>query len=511
VWASYYYGFSADIGGGEYGRTLHQVSLTGLFTDLDFKDLPSLAKQWKTPASPLNRYLHDQFVDRTRELLAEYDGSDQVSDDLRRRLTEAFIEELNRQLQNPRLYDEKRFAGIGLNEETDRLLALSNTRGLRRDELSRFNRLLLEQAFREELAEHFRFYRVGEGEALASIDAALQEWQDARPRNAIIEITDNGVYTDPLAITPARGQSLQIRAANRKRPIVYLLEVYKNRPESLGVSSESGGYLILDGLMITGRGVRVSGKVEELKIRHCTLVPGWSIGHDCEPRRPAKPSLELHKTNCRVIVEHSIIGAIQVYKDEVRSDPVEIRIGDSIVDATSDEREAVGAPNWPRAHAILRIARSTVIGQTQTHAIALAEDSIFTGTVVVTRRQFGCMRFCYVPPDSCAPKRFQCQPDLVDQIVNRNFPRPDQAEARGRTMASERLRVRPIFNSVRYGNPAYCQLSIACAVEIRRGAGDESEMGVFHDLFQPQREANLRARLNQFMPAGMEAGIIFAS
>jgi hypothetical protein len=36
-------------------------------------------------------------------------------------------------------------------------------------------------------------------------------------------------------------------------------------------------------------------------------------------------------------------------------------------------------------------------------------------------------------------------------------------------------------------------------------------MGVFHDLFRPQREANLRARLDEYTPAGTEAGIIFAS
>ena len=54
-------------------------------------------------------------------------------------------------------------------------------------------------------------------------------------------------------------------------------------------------------------------------------------------------------------------------------------------------------------------------------------------------------------------------------------------------------------------------ITATCAPGITRGAGDESEMGVFHDLFQPQRAANLRARLDEFMPAGSEAGIIFAS
>jgi len=45
----------------------------------------------------------------------------------------------------------------------------------------------------------------------------------------------------------------------------------------------------------------------------------------------------------------------------------------------------------------------------------------------------------------------------------------------------------------------------------KRGADDESEMGAFHDLFQPQREANLLARLDEFTPAGMDVGIIHAS
>jgi len=59
--------------------------------------------------------------------------------------------------------------------------------------------------------------------------------------------------------------------------------------------------------------------------------------------------------------------------------------------------------------------------------------------------------------------------------------------------------------------PTYCQLSDLCAPEIAQGADDQSEMGAFHDRYQPQRAANLRTRLNEYTPAGMTAGIIFAS
>jgi len=36
-------------------------------------------------------------------------------------------------------------------------------------------------------------------------------------------------------------------------------------------------------------------------------------------------------------------------------------------------------------------------------------------------------------------------------------------------------------------------------------------MGVFHDLYQPQRAANLTKRIAEYTPAGMDVGIIFAS
>ncbi|MEK6336381.1 MAG: hypothetical protein AABM67_15755 [Acidobacteriota bacterium] len=511
VWASYYYGFSADIGGGEYNRLLRQPGQTGLFTEFDFKDLVSLLKQFKTPASPLNLYLTDRFSIETKQLLADYDGSDQIPDKVRKLLVAALIEELNRELFNEKLYDEKRFAGISLNDELTHMIARLLEGKLRRAELGRLNRLLLELAYKKEVAEYLRLYRVGEGQAFANIEKALAQRSKDAPRNAIIEITDNGVYSEPLDIRIERGQSLQIRAADRKRPIIYLHEQFKNRPEWLAVKSKTGGCFTLDGIMVTGRSMRVEGAVEQVQIRHCTFVPGWGIGPGCDPKRPAKPSLEFYKTDCRVKIEHSIVGSIQVLKDEIRTDPLEINVSDSVIDATSDEREALGAPNWPRAHAVLTILRSTVIGQVQTNSIGLASDCIFTGTITVTRRQIGCMRFCYVPLDSYTPRRYHCQPDLVEAAAKKKFEKPAQAQQQLQLVRSERIRVEPQFNSKRYGRPEYCQLATACAPEITGGASDESEMGVFHDLFQPQRAANLRVRLSEFMPSGSEAGIILAS
>jgi hypothetical protein len=84
-------------------------------------------------------------------------------------------------------------------------------------------------------------------------------------------------------------------------------------------------------------------------------------------------------------------------------------------------------------------------------------------------------------------------------------------DERDRALSRERLRVQPQFESTLYGTPTYCQLTKRCPEEIKRGADDESEMGVFHDLYEPQRAANLRARLDEYTPARAEAGIIYAS
>jgi hypothetical protein len=511
VWASYYYGFSADIGGGEYHRRLRQPAQTGLFSELDFKNVLSLLKQLKTPASPLSRYISDRFSSEMKKLLADYDGSDPIPDMVRKPLVAALIKELNRELFNEKLYDEKRFAGVSLNPELTNMIARLLEGKLQRAELGRLNRLLFELAYRKELAEYLRLYRVGEGQAFNNIEQALEHWNKDAPRNALIEITDNGVYSEPLDIKLNRGQSLQIRAADGNRPYIYLHEQSKNRPEWLAVKSMSGGCFTLDGIMVTGRSMRVEGAVEQVQIRHCTFVPGWGIGPGCDPKRPAKPSLEFYRTDCRVKIEHSIVGSIQVTKNEVLTDPLEIVVSDSIIDATSDEREALGAPSWPRAHAALTIVRSTVIGQVQANSISLASDCIFTGTINVLRRQIGCMRFCYVPFGSFTPSRYHCQPDLAEAAVRRKFEKTGQEQLQLQAVRSERIRVEPQFSSKRYGRPEYCQLTVACAPEITGGASDESEMGVFHDLFQPQRAANLRVRLGEFMPSGSEASIIFAS
>ncbi len=351
----------------------------------------------------------------------------------------------------------------------------------------------------------------GQG-AHSGLSEALDQWRTDDPDRAIIEIARSGVYTEQILIELRQDQSLQIRAANGVRAVIRLLDWQTSRPDSLSLSGASGSRCTLDGLLVTGRGVQVEGDLSLVAIRHCTLVPGWGLDLHCEPQRPAEPSIELVETSACVVIDHSIVGSIQVALDEVRAEPIDIRISDSIVDATATERDAVSGPGETYAHAVLQVHRSTVIGRFLVHALDLAEDSIFLGELGVARRQRGCMRFCYVHPGCRSPRRYECQPDLA-VLTLKDLPNwkllPE--EERKRLARDAELRVEPDFESLRYGTLTYGRLASRCGPEIARGAHDQSEMGVFHDLYQPQRAVNLQARLEEFVPAGMDAGIIFAT
>ena len=398
-----------------------------------------------------------------------------------------------------------------------------------------------------------KLYLVGENEQFTTIEAALDQWVEdaATVAHAVIEICDSGVYVEHISIRFKEGhKSLQLRAANRKRPIIRFIDWEVSRPEALTVKGRGGETFTLDGIMVCGRGVRIKGDLSEVTLRHATLVPGWDLDSDCEPQRPGKPSLEIFSPKVCVKIEHSIVGVIRIgpaiyppnqqtpvqtqegvsddewslarckgISPDARFDPIRVCISDSVLDAGQPDFEVFGAPGCLVAHACLTIVRSTVFGQIHAHAIELGENTIFNGRITVARRQKGCLRFCYVTPESRTPRRYRCQPDLAEKLAENNLrekmkdenpPEPTAMQIEA-AKQPEGLRVRPKFNSVRYGKPTYCQLADYCAVEIKTGADDESEMGVFHNLYQPQRAANLNTRLDEYLPAGMDVGIIFSS
>ena len=134
-------------------------------------------------------------------------------------------------------------------------------------------------------------YQVRQDADLDTIGKALRQWGLERPEHAVIEIDDSRVYVEPVHVEFDTGQkSLQLRAANMRRPVIRLLDWQTSQPDALTVTGREGNRFVLDGLMVTGRGVQLNADLEDVTFRHTTLVPGWALGGDCEPERAPSPA-----------------------------------------------------------------------------------------------------------------------------------------------------------------------------------------------------------------------------
>lgn len=353
-------------------------------------------------------------------------------------------------------------------------------------------------------------------QAVVDSPGALQFAIDLFSAGGVVEIADSGRYeAETLSIAldavPANDSNNQqsprfeLRAANEKRPTLLL-------SDGLQINAVDGSVVTLNGLLITGSSLRIIQTSNalvrwKLRLRHCTLVPGLSLSVDGEPQQPSEPSLMIYSENANTSIDleidNCIVGALAVTRN------TEVRITNSIIDATApagiaysasanDSEDSINVVNSNAAAGALTVENSTIIGKVHTTQIEasntiffsqLAEDDTWNAPVIAERRQQGCVRFSYVPLESQVPRRYNCQPEIASQALN----------------------VLPRFTSLRYGVPGYAQLTQRCAVEIRQGADDESEMGVFHDLYQSQRETNLRVRLGEYLRFGLEAGIFYVT
>jgi len=194
-----------------------------------------------------------------------------------------------------------------------------------------------------------------------------------------------------------------------------------------------------------------------------------------------------------VQIENCIVGGLQTHPD------AQVAVTGSVLDATAAEQVAYEGLGAAAPGAELSIVDSTVVGLVHARLLTLASNTIFLGRLAapppagwpaplrVQRRQQGCVRFCWLPAGAVTPTRHACVSDDGDPSL------------------------RPQFTSLRYGDPGYAQLLTATPAAIRTGADDEGEIGVMHPLAQPQREANLRIRLAEYLRFGLAAGVFYAA
>lgn len=172
-----------------------------------------------------------------------------------------------------------------------------------------------------------------------------------------------------------------------------------------------------------------------------------------------------------VEIERSVCGAINIPSSKLSAT-------DSIVDGKGKEAIIARAAT---------VKQSTVFGRTLVEELALASNSLFTGTVDAEMDQKGCARFSYILSGSKAPRRYQCQPSESS---------PD---------------VEPRFTSEQYGDPGYAQLHRKVDAEIFEGGDNGAEMGSFNYLLQAHRIRDLKYALDEYLRFGLEAGVFLVT
>ena len=321
-----------------------------------------------------------------------------------------------------------------------------------------------------------------------------------------VEITGSQIYSPAAALNinlPA-GVTLEVRAADGSRPTLLL-------QDEIVVAGDASSTVVLNGLLIAAAPATVPAtpspialvhapqlkadgsynRLGQLHLTHCTLVPGWSVTAAGQPNYGTHPTLIAEPSGLKVSVARSILGSVRADK------LVNFTATDSILDATSPSGIAYAAPDTATdgpSGGALTLVGCTVFGKVHSTLFTLISDSIFwallesgdtwAAPLVAERKQAGCVRFSYLPTGAITPRRFQC----VEQA-------PDKPQ--------------PVFFNMRYGFPGYAKLLASTSDLIRRGADDGGEMGVFHYLLAPLRETDVRIRMQEYLPVGMEFGLIY--
>jgi hypothetical protein len=370
---------------------------------------------------------------------------------------------------------------------------------------------------RRDLTPAPTIYELQEGgvaPVFGTVTGALAQWLlDGRP-NAILSILDSRNYQLPSSIVLRNEGWVVIEAADGQRPLLQTPAAGTSvdvLPPVLAGDPDRNGSLTLSGVVVEGF-LNIVGDLGQLRLLHATLVPGRQLDENGKPVS-SNPSVIVQNlggiaainTELKVELAYSISGGLLV-PDTVNG----IWVLDSIVDGAG--ADAIGGPAGVHG-APLTSERSTFFGQVLVKSLH-ASEVIFDALADVARTQDGCVRFSYVPPGSHVPRRYRCQPDLeIEQEIadaTKLNPSITIAEKNEITSSVQGWLV-PSFKAISYGSPFYAQLHLGCPVQILTGAEDGSEMGVFSQLKQLQRESNLKIRLQEYLPFGLQAGIIYVT
>src|SRR4029453_3299175 len=95
----------------------------------------------------------------------------------------------------------------------------------------------------------------------------LQPELDAVAAGGVVEIRDNGRYADPWTLKAEAGGHVEFRGANGAFPALV-------GPGPFVIDAEADSEITLNGLLIVGGLLTITGQPRSVRLTHCTLAPG---------------------------------------------------------------------------------------------------------------------------------------------------------------------------------------------------------------------------------------------
>jgi hypothetical protein len=278
----------------------------------------------------------------------------------------------------------------------------------------------------------------------ATLQGAINAAPNGGAAPVLIEILDSATYNEALLIDNRNFPGgLVLQAADQETPCVIKSGAGAN---VLAVQNSTIAELRLDGLVLSGGNIAVSGNVGKVVLRHCSASPG-TVG------------VTLTSANANLQLLQSICGRIAITAAEGS-----LEVTDSIVQHPT----AIAFANG-----VGKLERSTVIGDVTLHSGYLS-NLLLHGALALADTKASCLRFSRLPRPF-AEQGFSC----TDAV--------------------------PVLVSLQFGDAGYCHLHPNSAAALRSGAEEGGEIGAFHRAGLPWRTQNVAVRLAEYMPAGLEA------
>ena len=317
------------------------------------------------------------------------------------------------------------------------------------------------------------------------------------PTNNLDNITPTGIlilkdsltYTkisDLGATTPI--QSVTLMAENKTRPVIRPPATAAN-PTTWMFTGAKDSTLVLEGLLISGVEIVLTGEFKSVTLNNCTLDPGEFDGSkyvEAADGKVLNPSrLWIEAKIEELIIDRCITSSIATRN---RGSIEHLIVNDSILQAFSPDKVL----KLDGGAVILN--RCTLLGAGKVHQLE-ASECIFNDVLIVENYQQGCVRFSTWASGSKIPRPYESV-EISPQY--------------------------PLFNSHTFGHPGYAQLQLnvdAAIISstgggkptILEGAQDGSEMGAFASNKNAIKERSLRIKYEEFMPIGLIPVIVYVT